>query len=154
MLKQVFTAPYVALAVAITGGMAFGLLLLSEFIFLVPYIIGHIPSGTEIGFALVLAISVMSGLVIPMNVYRIRTMRNNKTMGGGVAGSLIGAAAGACSCGPVGFALISTFGSAGAAASSFLTNYDTPIRIVALAILFVTLYTTTRSLNVQCRIPQ
>ena len=37
-------------------------------------------------------------------------------MSGGIFGSIIGAAAGACSCGPVGFAVISTFGSVGATA--------------------------------------
>jgi len=35
-----------------------------------------------------------------------------KKMGGGIFGSIIGAAAGACSCGPIGFAVISTFGAA------------------------------------------
>lgn len=153
MMRMVFGWPYVALAVAITGGMAFGLLLLSEYIFLHPYVIGYIPSGTEAGFALILAISVLTGLVIPMNIYRIRMIRVSRTkMGGGVIGSFVGAAAGACSCGPVGFAVISTFGSVGSAASSFVTNYEMPVRIVAVAILLVTVYTTTRSLKSECKI--
>ena len=116
MMKTVFGPPYVAMAAAIAGGMIFGLLLLSEYIFLEPYLTGHVPSGTEAGFVLILAISILSGLVIPMNVYRIRILRQTRTkMGGGVVGSFIGAAAGACSCGPVGFAIISTFGSVGSA---------------------------------------
>ena len=154
MWRTVFRPKYVALAVAITAGMAFGLLMLSEFIFLHPYVIGHIPPGSEAGFALILAISAMSGLVIPMNIYRIRMARQTRAMGGGIMGSIIGTAAGACSCGPAGFAIISTFGSTGAAASSFLTNYEIPVRLVALVVLSVTLYTTHRSLRIQCRLEQ
>jgi hypothetical protein len=85
------------------------------FIFLEPYIISHIPSGSEFSFFLIVTVSALSGLVLAMNVYRINAFRNapKKKMGGGILGSLIGAAAGACSCGPIGFAVISTFGVAG-----------------------------------------
>lgn len=155
LIRMIFGPPYIAMAVAITGGMIFGLLLLSEYIFLYPYLTGYVPAGTEAGFALILAISILSGLVIPMNIYRIRILRQTKTkMGGGVVGSFIGAVAGACSCGPVGFAIISTFGSVGSAAATFLTNYEIPIRVAALALLVVTVYTTSRSLKIECKIGQ
>ena len=155
IVKMVFGPPYIAMAVAIAGSMIFGLLLLSEYIFLEPYLIGYVPSGTEAGFVLILAISILSGLVIPMNVYRIRILRQTKTkMSGGIVGSFIGAAAGACSCGPVGFAIISTFGSVGSAAATFLTNYEIPVRLAALALLVVTIYTTNRSLKMECKIGQ
>ena len=141
------------MAVAITGVMLFGLLLLSEFIFLEPYVIGYIAPGAEASFALILGISIMSGLVLPMNIYRMALFRTNKSkMSGGFMGSFIGAVAGACSCGPAGFAIISTFGSVGSTAASFLTNYEIFIRTAALGILFLTLYTTNRSLKAECRI--
>ena len=75
-------------------------------------------------------------------------------MSGGIFGSVIGAAAGACSCGPIGFAVISTFGSVGATATAFLTNYEVPIRIIAIGILTITYFTTVRSLKVECKISQ
>ena len=150
-VRIVFGAKYIAMAAAITGIMIFGMLLLSEFLFLEPYAAGHIPPGTEAGFVLILVISILSGLVIPMNVYRIVTLRGSRTkMGGGVMGSMVGTAAGACSCGPAGFAIISTFGSAGSAAASFLTNYEIPVRIAAVVVLAVTVYTTSRSLKTEC----
>lgn len=149
-VRAVFGARYIAMAVAVTGTMLFGMLLLSEFLFLEPYVTGHIPPGTEVGFVLILAISVLAGLVIPMNVYRMVLLRGGGTKIGGVLGSLAGAAAGACSCGPLGFAVISTFGSAGSVAASFLTNYEIPIRAAALAVLVVTVYTTHRSLKTEC----
>ena len=144
---------YVALASAIFVSMVIGLLILSEYIFLEPYVIGHLPSGSELGFILIIILSALSALVLPMNIFRINMLKTSKQkMGGGIFGSIIGAAAGACSCGPIGFAVISTFGSVGATATSFLTNYETPIRIVAIAILVITFFTTVKSLNIECKI--
>lgn len=155
MIKLVFADyRYIILAAAIFVGMLIPLSIISEFIFLEPYIIAHIPSGGEISFFLILVVSALSGLVLSMNVYRINAFRNSpkKKMGGGIFGSLIGAVAGACSCGPIGFAVISTFGVAGGIATAFLANYEIPIRLVAIAILAYTYYATVKSLAVECKI--
>lgn len=133
--------------------MLIGLLILSEYIFLEPYVVSHLPSGTEFGFILIVILSALSALVIPMNVFRIKLLQGSKQkMGGGIFGSIIGAAAGACSCGPIGFAVISTFGSVGATATAFLTNYEIPIRLAAIGILAITYFTTVKSLKVECKI--
>lgn len=77
-----------------------GLLIMSEYIFLEPYVVSHIPAGTEFGFALIVIISTLSALVLPMNIFRINLLKSSKQkMSGGIFGSIIGAAAGACSCG-------------------------------------------------------
>ena len=144
---------YVFMSFVIFVSMMIVLLILSEYIFLEPYIVSHLPSGTESGFVLILTLSTLSALVIPMNIFRINILKSSKQqMSGGVAGSIVGAAAGACSCGPVGFAVISTFGSVGATATAFLTNYEVPIRIVAIAILIVTYFTTVKSLKIECKL--
>ncbi|MCH9658778.1 hypothetical protein K0U27_08855 [archaeon] len=143
---------YAVLGVVIFSSMLVGLLILSEFIFLEPYVVGHVPSGSELGFGLIVTISILSALVLPMNIFRISMLKKSKQkMGGGIFGSVVGAVAGACSCGPVGFAVISTFGSVGATATAFLTNYETPIRVVAIAILIVTYFTTVKSLKTECK---
>ena len=143
---------YAVLAVVIFSSMLVGLLVLSEFIFLEPYVVGHVPSGSELGFGLIVTISILSALVLPMNIFRISMLKKSKQkMGGGIFGSVVGAVAGACSCGPVGFAVISTFGSVGATATAFLTNYEVPIRVVAIAILIVTYFTTVKSLKLECK---
>lgn len=153
-IKFVFSNfKYVGLASAIFISMMVGLLTLSEYIFFEPYIVSHLPSGTELGFALIVILSALSALVIPMNIFRVSILKSSKQkMGGSVFGSVIGAAAGACSCGPIGFAVISTFGSVGATATSFLTNYEIPIRTIAIAILAITYFTTIKSLKVECKI--
>ena len=144
---------YVILASIIFVSMLIGLLILSEYIFLEPYVVAHLPSGSEFGFVLIVILSALSALVIPMNIFRINILKSSKRkMGGGIFGSIIGAASGVCSCGPVGFAIISTFGSVGATATAFLTNYEIPIRIIAIAILAVTYFTTVKSLKVECNL--
>lgn len=153
-LKFVFSNPkYIILAIVIFTSMLIGLLILSEYIFLEPYVVSHIPSGTESGFVLIVIISALSALVLPMNIFRIIMLQKSKQkMGGSILGSIVGAAAGACSCGPIGFAVISTFGSVGATATAFLTNYEIPIRIIAIGILTVTYFTTVKSLKTECKL--
>ena len=134
-------------------GLLIPLSIISEYIFLEPYVVAHVPKGSEFGFVLIVIVSGLSALVLPMNIYRIRNLRTSKKkMTGGVFGSFVGAAAGACSCGPIGFAVISTFGSVGGIATSFLTNYEIPIRIAAIGLLVFTYYATIRSLKVECKI--
>jgi len=144
---------FLALSVIIFSSMMVLLLLISEFIFLEPYFVTHIPSGSELGFILIITLSALSALVIPMNLFRITNLKNSKQkMSGSIFGSIIGSVAGACSCGPIGFAVISTFGSVGATATAFLTNYEIPIRVVAIAILVITYFTTIKSLKTECKV--
>ena len=144
---------FLALSVIIFSSMLILLLLISEFIFLEPYFVTHIPSGSELGFILIITLSALSALVIPMNLFRITNLKNSKQkMSGSIFGSIVGSAAGACSCGPIGFAVISTFGSVGATATAFLTNYEIPIRVVAIAILVITYFTTIKSLKTECKV--
>ena len=152
-VKLVFSNyKYVLLSFSIFIPMVIGLLILSEYIFLEPYVVSHLPTGTEFGFILIIILSALSALVIPMNVFRINILKTSKQkMGGGVFGSIIGAAAGACSCGPIGFAVISTFGSVGATATAFVTNYEIPIRLIAIGILAITYFTTVKSLKNECK---
>ena len=144
---------YTILAGVIFFVMLIPLLILSEFIFLEPFFIFHIPYEQSFGFVLILAVSAMSAIVIPMNVYRIRTLQKSTSkIGGGVLGSIIGASAGICSCGPFGFALISTFGAAAGTATAFLSNYEILLRLGSVGLLCLVYYTTTKSISSECKI--
>ena len=144
---------FLLLSLMIFSSMLFILLFISEFIFLEPYFVTHIPSGSELGFILIMILSGLSALVIPMNLFRIIHLKNSKQkMSGSIFGTIVGSAAGACSCGPIGFAVISTFGSVGATATAFLTNYEIPIRIIAIIILIITYFTTIKSLKTECKV--
>ena len=127
--------------------------ILSEFIFTEPFFIINITESSSISFMLILGVSIMSAIVIPMNVYRIKTLQKSSSkIGGSVIGSIIGASAGICSCGPIGFSIISTFGTVAGTATAFLTNYEIPLRVGSIAILCLVYYTTTRSISSECKI--
>ncbi len=153
ILKLVFSNfKFIALSITIFISLMITLLFVSEFIFFEPFFISHLPNGSELGFVLILILSILSAIVIPMNLYRITHLKNSKKkMGGSIVGSIVGSIAGACSCGPIGFAVISTFGSVGATTTAFLTNYEIPIRIIAIGILIITYFTTIKSLKTECQ---
>lgn len=144
---------YFSLSVAIFVSLMVFLSSLSEYLFFEPYLVLSIQPDRIIGFVLILCVSFLSGLVIPMNVYRIKTLKNKpKKIGGSFIGSIIGASAGACSCGPIGFAIVSTFGTIGGVATSLLTTYEVPLRVLSTGILIYAYYATSRSLSIHCKI--
>jgi len=144
---------YVSLAGIIFVCMLIPLSILSEFLFIEPFFVIHVIEDRAFGFTLLVAISFMSAVVIPMNIYRIRTLQKSTTkIGGSLLGSIIGASAGICSCGPIGFSIISTFGTVAGTATAFLTNYEIPLRLASLGLLCLVYYTTAKSISIECKI--
>ena len=144
--------PYCILATIVFVSMLLPISILSEFIFVEPFFIFSITEYSAFSFVLVLGVSIMSAIVIPMNVYRIKALQKNTSkIGGSLLGSIIGASAGICSCGPIGFSIISTFGTVAGTATSFLTNYEIPLRLGSIGLLCLVYYTTTRSISPDCR---
>src|SRR3972149_1798922 len=102
MIKLVFADyRYIILAAAIFVGMLIPLSIISEFIFLEPYIIAHIPSGGEINFFLILVVSALSGLVLAMSGKRFSILESayQSFLERCRPGPQLGQQAGACSCG-------------------------------------------------------
>ncbi len=129
------------------------LTILSEFLFIEPFVILHVIEDKITSFVLIVSISFMSAVVIPMNIYRIRTLQKSTTkIGGSLLGSIIGASAGICSCGPIGFSIISTFGTVAGTATAFLTNYEIPLRLASLGLLCLVYYATAKSISIECKI--
>jgi hypothetical protein len=144
---------YVLLAGIIFVCMLIPLSILSEFLFIEPFFVIHVIEDRTFSFTLLVAISFMSAVVIPMNIYRIRTLQKSTTkIGGSLLGSIIGASAGICSCGPIGFSIISTFGTVAGTATAFLTYYEIPLRLVSLGLLCLVYYTTAKSISIECKI--
>ena len=144
---------YVLLAGIIFVCMLIPLSILSEFLFIEPFFVIHVIEDRAFGFTLLVAISFMTAVVIPMNIYRIRTLQKSTAkIGGSLLGSIIGASAGICSCGPIGFSIISTFGTVAVTATAFLTNYEIPLRLASLGLLCLVYYTTAKSISIECKI--
>lgn len=153
-LKLVFSnKPYIGLSAAIFVGMLIPLSYIAEYLFFKPYFILHVADYNVFGFSLIVAVSALTGLVISMAIYRIRILKSSKKkMGSGFIGSIIGASAGACSCGSIGFAVISVFGAIGGAATAFLANYEIPLRLLSIGILVATYFYMVKGLTKECKI--
>lgn len=144
---------YIVLSVTIFSALFVLLSLVSEFIFLSPVFVFYVPPYAIVDFVLIVTIAVLSGIVSSFSIYRIRITNNGmKKSGASFLGPAIGASAGACSCGSLGFSAISIFGTIGGTATAFLTNYETPLRLVSIAILCYTYYASVKDITVKCKI--
>lgn len=103
-------------------------------------------------FSLIVILSILSAIAVSMNIFRVKLIKETKKISSSVIGTIIGASAGACSCGPIAFSIITTFGTAGSIASSFLTVYEIPIRLTSIIILGVVIFVTAKSLSRECKI--
>src|SRR5947209_5890272 len=94
----------------------------------------------------------MSLAVISTNLYVVRHSKGLKT---GIlslfSGSTMSVLSSTCaSCSSLGFLLISTFGGLGVTASTFLTNYQIPLRVISILLLVWAYYSISRKLTTSC----
>ena len=143
---------YVCLALTVFTVMLIPLLIISEHLFLEPYIIFSIYPESIVNFSLILILSIFAGIVISMNIFRIKQIKKTNKIGVSLFGTIIGASAGACSCGPIGFSIITTFGTTGGIATAFLDMYEIPLRVISIGILIVVFFTSLKSLKNECEI--
>jgi|TARA_B100000959_G_scaffold123016_1_gene129115 hypothetical protein len=143
---------YILIAIGIFFLLFFPLITISEFLFFEPFIVFSIYPETTLSFLLIVILSFFSALAVSMNIYRVKLIKKTKKIGSSIIGTIIGASAGACSCGPIAFSIITTFGTAGSIASSFLNVYEIPIRLTSIGILGIVIFVTTKSLSRECKI--
>ena len=143
---------YILITVGIFFSLFIPLITISEFLFFEPFVVFSIYSETVLSFSLIVILSSLSAFAVSMNIYRAKLIKETRKIGSSIIGTMIGASAGACSCGPIAFSIITTFGTAGSIASSFLTIYEIPIRLISIAILIAVIYVTTKSLSCECNL--
>ena len=143
---------YILIAIGIFFLLFVPLIIISEFLFLEPFLVFSIYPETTLSFSLIVILSLFSSIAVSMNIYRVKLIKETKKMGSSIIGTIIGASAGACSCGPIAFSVITTFGTAGSIASSFLTLYEIPIRLASIGILIIVIFVTTKSLSHECKV--
>ena len=123
-----------------------------ELLYFTPIFYFYIPDDAIVGFILSTASAILLGVIIPMNIYLLRnsSIKLDKSL---ISGSFLTLITSVCaSCSSIGFIIISTFGSAGIIATAFLTNYQTPLRLISLGILVLALYTVCRRIVNSCSI--
>jgi len=153
-IKLVFSNPkYLIMSIVIFIGMLVSLSIFSGYIFLEPFWVFYVLYSDIFNFSLLVFISILTGLVMSMGIYRIRILQvKARKMGSGVIGSLIGAGAGACGCFSMNVTLLSMFGVFGSSIVSFSTEYATPLRLVSIAILGFTYFINVRGITSECKI--
>ncbi len=155
-LKFVFSNPlYIVISVSIFAFMLVLLLHFQEYLFFEPYLVFHIPQGMFPNFISIIVVSGLIGLVLSLTIFQIYTQKTStKKTSTGLVGSFIGAGAGVCtSCGSLALPIISVLGVAGASSLSFLTVYEFPIRLGAIAILIGSYFFIIRSITKVCKVP-
>jgi hypothetical protein len=153
--KMVFSSKaHVALAIAVAAAFWVifnyfdGLLLFSPINFYTP-----IPPGAIPGFVLSNITAPLVGVVVSMNVYIIRNFRSAKIGKSLFSGSILGTASSMCvGCSSIGVFLATTFGTAGAATSSFMANYQIPFRLLAIGLLAWAYYSAHRRIAKSCAV--
>ena len=143
---------YVLIAIGIFLLLFLTLITISEFLFLQPFVTLVVYPETFVSFLLIIILSIFSAIAVSMNIYRVKLIKETKKIGSSIIGTIIGASAGACSCGPIAFSIITTFGTAGSIASSFLTIYEIPIRLTSIGILGLVIFVTIKSLSRECKV--
>jgi len=145
---------YIALAgtIAIIFWIVFNVF--EQLIFFSPIVVFYLPEDAITGFILSNITAILLGMVVSMNVYVLRYSIGQKFNATSFfAGSSIGVLSSTCaSCSSLGFLLMSTLGGAGITVSTFLSNYQTPLRIVSIALLLWAYYSISIRLTGNCKI--
>ena len=141
---------YIAIAAAVFTIFWIAFNVFDQLLFFSPVITFYLPDDAIAGFILTNITSVLMVILVAMNVYVIRNskLRFDKSL---FSGSILGIASSTCaSCSSIGFLVISSFGGFGIVATDFLTNYQTPLRIVSKVILLWALYSVHNMIRKPC----
>ncbi len=138
----------IAAAVFITFWIIFSIF--DQLLYFSPVLYFYLPDDAVAGFIITNITSVLMGILVAMNVYVIRNskLKLDRFL---FSGSILGIGSSACaSCSSIGFLIISTFGGFGIFATDFLNNYQTPLRLVSIAVLLWALYSVHNKIAKPC----
>jgi hypothetical protein len=125
-----------------------------QLLFFSPIMVFYLPEDAIMGFILSNIIAILLGIVVSMNVYVLKHSRGLKSSAASFfSGSSLSVLSSTCaSCSSLGFLLVSVLGGAGITISTFLSNYQTPLRIISIALLLWAYYSLSIRLTRSCNI--
>ena len=140
----------VAVGVAIAFWVVFNWL--DQLLFFTPMLDFYLPADAVLQFILSNISAVLLGIVASMNLYVLRSRKGARRVGTTFfSGTSLGLVSGACaSCTSLGFLLVSTFGTTGAVASGFVSNFQIPLRILSIILLTWAFYSVSRAMTESC----
>jgi hypothetical protein len=156
IIKMVFLSNWLYIALAAVVSSIFWIIfsVFDQLLFFSPILVFYLPDDAVLGFIISSITAVLMGMIVSMNVYVLKHSRGLKIgVGSFFSGSTLSVISSTCaSCSSIGFLLVSTFGGVGVTASTFLSNYQTPLRIVSIALLVWALYSISNKLTKSCTI--
>jgi hypothetical protein len=143
---------YIVLAGAVSSIFWIIFSVFDQLLFFSPIFVFYLPDDAVVGFILSTITAILMGIVVSMNVHIVKHSGNLKvTIGSLFSGSTLSMISSTCaSCSSIGFLLVSTFGGIGVTASTFLSDYQTPLRIISIALLVWALYSASTKLTKSC----
>jgi hypothetical protein len=147
---------YIALTVAVTVAFWIIFNVLDGLLFFSPVVNFYypIPEDAIPGFIMSNIMAPLLGVIVSMNVYVVRNSKTGMNKSSFFSGSTLGTVSSMCAgCSSVGFYLATIFGAAGVATSSFLSNYQLPLRLLAIALLIWAYYSAHKRITKSCALP-
>jgi hypothetical protein len=125
-----------------------------QLLFFSPVFVFYVPQDAFIGFILSNITAILLGIMVSMNIYVLKhSDRSRISLTSFFSGSTISVLSSTCaSCSSLGFLLVSTFGGVGVTASTILSNYQIPLRIISIALLIWAFYSICSKLTKSCSI--
>jgi hypothetical protein len=125
---------FLAIAISAVSFVAFNIS--DQLLFFIPIPYFYLPYDSIPQFILSVVTSLIMGLIVSMNIFVLKTKIGNKISASLFSGSALGVVSGACaSCTSLGFLLVSAFGGTGIVASNFVSNYQTPLRLLSIGLM-------------------
>jgi hypothetical protein len=154
-IKLVFSHwTYIAIAgtTATTFWVVFSIF--EQLLFFSPIVVFYLPEDAIMGFIFSTITAILLGIVVSMNVYVFEHSRGKELNAASLfSASSISVLSSICaSCSSLGILLVSILGGAGITVSTFLSNYQTPLRIVSLILLLWAYYSISSGLTRSCNI--
>ncbi len=127
--------------------------MLDELLFFDPVFVFYLPEEAVETFILSNTTAPLLGAVVAMNVYVFRNSKLKFSRASLFSGSSISVISSTCaSCSSLGFFLVSTFGSVGLLASTIMSNYQIPLRLLSVGLLLWALYAVSTRLQKSCMV--
>jgi hypothetical protein len=151
--KMVFSNwPYIAIAAAVAALFWIIFNVFDQLLFFSPVLVFYLPNDAVVGFVISNITAILMGMVVSMNVYLLKHSKKQKlSISSLFSGTSLSVLSSTCvSCSSLGFVLISTFGGVGVTLSTFLTNYQTPLRLISIILLIWAYYSISKKLTEIC----
>jgi len=150
--KMVFSIwLYIIIAVIVASVFWILFNIFDQLLFLSPIVIFYLPDDAIVSFVISNITAILLGIIVSMNIYVFKHSKLKINLTSLFSWSSISVISSACAgCSSIGILLVSTLGGIGVTALTFLSNYQTPLRLLSIALLIWAYYSISNKLTKSC----